>query len=180
MAAESGAKRVYFISGHMVIDRKEWEAFYPEKIDAALKEKPEPDFVLGNAPGVDTLAFDYLLKTKSVDPKRVSIFLHSNRPAKLQADREKCLKAGVNIREGFKTANLRDEALTTSSTHDIAWDRPEAECKAKFGDSFKPGRISGTKQNLLRRQLHPTHSPPFLPAQPTTTHPSTHQTSTLL
>ena len=46
----------------------------------------------------------------------------------------------------------RDYAMTINSDKDIAWVRSKEEYKKLYGKFFRPNRISGTENNLLRRQ----------------------------
>ena len=56
----------------------------------------------------------------------------------------------VKIVRGGHTA--RDEVMTAESDYDILWVRPEEETEKLYGEKYRPGRVSGTAKNQMRRE----------------------------
>jgi hypothetical protein len=116
--------KTYFISGHLDLTVEEFEAHYAPAIrDAFWEGYP---FVVGDAPGADTLAQTFL-KGLGAD---VTVYHMLESPRNNQ---------GFITVGGFKGDRTRDEAMTAASDADIAWVRPGRE-------------KSGTARNLARRQ----------------------------
>lgn len=116
----------YFISGHLSLTWAEFVEHYKEEIDQALAD-PEGKFVIGDAPGADTLAQEYLTSTGA----EVTVFHMFDSPRHLASRL-------FSTQGGFQTDEERDEAMTRASAADIAWVRPGRE-------------TSGTARNLVRR-----------------------------
>jgi hypothetical protein len=71
---------------------------------------------------------------------------------------------GWPVAAGFASEGARDAAMTAASTEDVAWVRPfdearEAALRASLGAKYRPGRVSGTARNLLRRAAAPPRAP---------------------
>jgi hypothetical protein len=52
---------------------------------------------------------------------------------------------------GFTSDTERDESMTKDSDFNILWVRSEEETKKLLGKKYKPGFVSGTERNRLRR-----------------------------
>ena len=137
----------YFISGHLDLTQDEFEKHYKSQIDAALCESSS-EFVIGDATGADLLAQQYLF----YKDKNVTIYHIGSKPRNLA---NHCF----STHSGFKTDELRDEAMTQNSDIDIAWVRVltndqieilQKQLKEK-GRKYNPSRVSGTEKNLIRR-----------------------------
>ena len=111
--------RTYFISGHMTISFAEFHTHYAPAILEALKE-------IGDAPGVDQMAIDFL---KNMNCNAVTVYHQYTFPRYNQ---------GFPTQGEFKSDTSRDKAMTLASDTDIAWVRPGRE-------------KSGTARNIERR-----------------------------
>lgn len=115
-----------FISGHLSVTEDEFKVHYIPSIDTAIEAGH--NFVVGDAPGADTLAQEYL--KKHVADNRVTIYHAYNTPRN---------NAGFQAIGNFPSQTAKDKAMTLASDYDIAWVRPGRE-------------ISGTARNIERRQ----------------------------
>jgi hypothetical protein len=116
----------HFISGHLDLTQAEFETHYRPAIDAALEQRETDAFVLGDAPGADAMAQQYLTGKDAV------VFVYHM----LEAPR---LNLGFPTVGGFASDEGRDAAMTLASDFDIAWVRPGRE-------------NSGTQRNFNRRK----------------------------
>lgn len=114
----------YFISGHLDLTDAEFQNFYVPRLESA-RATPGARFVVGDAPGADSLAQKWLHERGA--PVTVYHMLTAPR-----------FNAGFPTEGGFLSDRDRDEALTAASDADIAWVRPGRE-------------KSGTARNLQRR-----------------------------
>lgn len=115
--------RINFISGHLDLTKTEFESHYRPLIDAALSRGEA--FVVGDAPGADTIAQTYLHgKTDAVTVYHMFIKPRNN--------------LGFPTKGGFRSDTERDKQMTLNSHQDIAWVR-------------KGRHKSGTQRNLNRR-----------------------------
>ena len=150
----------YFISGHIDLSPDEFAARYHAPLEAALRPGPAPaHFVVGDAPGADLLAQQYLL-SRGVDPAAITVFHMGSAPRCTASPQLPCVG-------GFGSHAAKDAAMTRASDADIAFPRSEAEQRACYGDRYRP-RVSGTEKNLLRRQrltggVAPPASPLMVP-----------------
>lgn len=118
---------VYFISGHRDLTKKEFEAYYISRIDSIINKDENALFVLGNSPGTDTYAIEYL----DSRGKFFKVYQYE--------DYLPPIKRGIVVRK-FDDANERDAYLTRISDIDIAF--------------VKKGKEdSCTAKNILRRHL---------------------------
>lgn len=123
-----------FVSGHLDLTPEEFQEHYLPRL---LQEvQAGSTFVVGDAPGADRMALAFLTGKAPVtvyhmfDTPRVTSTL---------------------TRGGFTTDAERDEAMTAASDRDVLWIRPEEETKRRLGKKYRPGRISGTEKNQIRR-----------------------------
>jgi hypothetical protein len=119
---------IKFISGHLDITPKEFEKHYVGKIFSSVVNGDH--FVIGDAPGTDRMAIDYLWSLRSASGLKVTIFHMFDSPR---------YNPGFPTKGGYESDTDRDEAMTLASDEDIAWVRPGKE-------------NSGTAKNLLRRK----------------------------
>lgn len=124
--------KTYFISGHRDITAEEFQN-YSQALDKIIKETPDASFVVGDYYGVDIMAQDYLVNVLKIDPAQITVYHMFNKPRNIN---EKI----TNTVGGFETDEERDAAMTTNSSHDIAFVRNHK-------------KLSGTAQNILRRHL---------------------------
>lgn len=123
-------KPTYFVSGHLDITAQEFCTHYVPALRKAVGAGA--DFVVGDAPGCDSLAQLFLHLLRLVEGQRafeVTVYHMLERPRH---------NVGFPTCGGFRTDAERDAALTAASTVDIAWVRPGRES-------------SGTAANLKRR-----------------------------
>ncbi|KAJ3005330.1 UNVERIFIED_CONTAM: hypothetical protein HDU68_004653, partial [Siphonaria sp. JEL0065] len=146
---------IAFISGSLDADSAYFQEHYQPAIDAALQQNHK--FLVGDSRGIDTLALNYLLQKQAAP--RVMVMLLPSNASKLQA---KLANAGVStvVIGGSGSSNklsmndlhtLRDSYGTKNSHYDILRYRSQEECKALYGDKYRP-RISGTEKNAKRRE----------------------------
>lgn len=121
--------KIWFVSGHLDLTPDEFSNHYAGRIVAAFQAGDR--FVLGDAPGCDTMA-QQLLADLGAEGPQVTVFHMLERPRELVS--------GFALVGGYKTDLERDEAMTRCSDDDIAWVRPVHKKKN-----------SGTAKNLRRR-----------------------------
>jgi len=135
--------RTAFISGHIDVDILFFNKYYKEKIDEAIKNNDK--FIIGDARGIDKLAFEYILSKYSKDNITVYVYFPTNI--------EKYKKIGVNIIfNKYKNITERDNLMTRNSDYDIAYTRTPEEQKLLYKEKYNASRISGTEKNILRRK----------------------------
>jgi hypothetical protein len=118
-----------FISGHLDLTEEEFNEHYKPAIDFAIFFGT--NFVVGDANGADKMAQEYIKSIGNNVWELVTVFHMFEKP------RNNC---GFKTRGGYKTDDLRDNAMTVNSDYDIAWVRPGRE-------------KSGTAKNLKRRKV---------------------------
>jgi hypothetical protein len=122
-----------FVSGHLDLTQAEFDERYAPLIARRAGEGCR--FVVGDAPGCDTMAQRLLGVLLGVDcARRVRVFHMLQRP------RNHCIPCPTV--GGFGSDEERDAAMTAASTHDIAWVRPTGSKR----------HSSGTAKNLQRRR----------------------------
>ena len=128
---------IYFVSGHRDLSYEDFEKYYIPKIEAAIREDLEAEFVVGDCDGVDKYAIDYIYEEYFVPLTIYHMFdTPRNAPKELGKDPN---SEGVYFRGDFTSDEERDSAMTKISDFDIAF--------------VKDNRWdSGTAQNIKRRQ----------------------------
>lgn len=126
-----------FISGHCNLSNIEFDQYYKLKIDQALEQGHS--FVVGESPGADTLAIQYL----SGKTDKVTIY-HIGTNSRVASN--------FKTIGGFRNHSQKDSAMTYASTYDILYVRPEEEQRRLVGPKYIPGYICGTEQNRRRRE----------------------------
>lgn len=124
-------EKIVFISGHGSLTFEEFIRHYQPAIDFYLVEGAS--FVIGDFRGADVLAQEYL-KNKT---GKVTIFHCFDKP-RYRVDTYSLESKNWKYRSGFRSDDERDEAMTESSSHDLAWVREGRE-------------DSGTARNIRRR-----------------------------
>lgn len=151
----------YFISGHVDLSEAQFRQHYVSELERALSAHPTATFVIGTSPGADTMALEWLLQEAHCDPTRITLCVFPLPKSKEQLSVLRSRYRGVHVVMGpqgpatgalFRSYTERDAYMTALSREDIAWVRPEEETKALYGDAFRPGRVSGTERNILRRR----------------------------
>ena len=132
---------VYFISGHTDLSIKEFNSIYVPLIDKEIEKGSK--FVVGDAPGVDIMAIEYLYN-KGVN--NVVIY-HIGDSPRLGELADKITYSHIG---GFTSHKAKDTAMTLASGHDIAYSRTLEQQKALYGEKYRH-RLSGTEQNIRRR-----------------------------
>lgn len=107
-------KRIYFICGHQDLTQEEFNENYARKIRNSNAYYPDCIYFVGDAPGCDRMAQDFLRKI-GVSPERVTIF---HRPSEVPENPHQCHT------RVFPSTFAAIRAMITMSTHDIAWVRP--------------------------------------------------------
>jgi hypothetical protein len=116
-----------FISGHLDLTIEEFGEHYVPKLWNVIAD--HVPVVVGDAPGADAMAQQYLL---GAGHKNVVVYHMFTSPRN---------NAGFPTVGGYASDRERDEAMTKASTIDIAWVRPGRE-------------KTGTAENLARRQRY--------------------------
>lgn len=134
---------VHFVSGHLNLSPDEFQQHYAPRLQEACDAKDGCRFVVGDCQGADAMAQEWFA-SRRLPKDRVAVFHMHGEPRHNVGD--------WPTHKGFKSDGARDAAMTAASTADLAWVRPEEETKRLLGAAYRPGRISGTAKNLLRRQ----------------------------
>lgn len=139
---------IAFISGHLDVDEAFFTKYYKSSLDDANKNMD--NFIIGNAFGIDFLAFKYLLQI-GVNPSRITVYCFNRSHDTSHYSASYYQELGVSTKEGFTGFMARDAQMTANSDYDIAVVRSEEETKKLYGSKYRKGRISGTQQNINRR-----------------------------
>ncbi|KAF9045382.1 hypothetical protein BJ165DRAFT_1404576 [Panaeolus papilionaceus] len=148
--------QVAFISGHVEVGDDYFKEHYVAKIQTAVSEGHY--FVIGPAPGIDTIALHFLVNEAQVDPSRITVYFAEFQKKALDQLQTNLIMDGYTINtkiEGITTAQ-RDEAMTRDSDYDILRFMTEDEQRALYGHRYYP-RISNTEKNYRRRHGLPLH-----------------------
>lgn len=148
MASAIAQTPIAFISGPLDVDTAYFNAHYLPRIQEAIKQGHR--FIIGPSRGVDTLAFDYLKRSR-VSINRIRLYLNTSEETHLRGNFKKFEEAGgmLVIVKGGHTE--RDAMMTAASHYDILRYRTEDECRALYGEKYR-ARVSGTEKNEIRRQ----------------------------
>jgi len=120
---------VHFVSGHLDLTEHEFNEHYKDKINRAAAMGHY--FVVGDAPGCDSMAQRYINYLTSF----MTVYHMLEKPRNL-------FGAQNGLIGGFLTDEERDAAMTEASDADIAWVRPSGSKR----------HSSGTQKNLDRRK----------------------------
>jgi hypothetical protein len=149
-----------FISGPLDLTEEEFQTHYVPRIDHAIISNHW--FVMGNAPGADTMALEHIIDTKLVSLDDIQVYCYG-RHGLVEGGDSYHYKSKYNV--GYTTSKLwtrpehRDRECTDASMYDILWERPaltEEEGRAKYGVKYNPTRVSGTTLNRMRREQQQT------------------------
>jgi len=140
----------HFVTGHLDISAAEFAQHYVPQLEQAAREV-DSEFVMGVAPGVDTMARAWLV-AHGVAPARITVYVLAR--FKEAVD----IKDPVNTMGFFPSHAKCDSAMAAASHYCIAWVRPEAETRviveARIALGEIPGpykaRESATARNLRR------------------------------
>lgn len=139
--------KIAFISGPIEPGWDYFTTHYAPRIREAVAAGHS--FVIGPAPGMDTLAFQFLMR-EGVDPSRVTVYFAEFQEwvmASLKEHRENL--GAKTVVEGLTTAD-RDGVMTRDSDYDILRYMDTEEQKAFYGARYYP-RVSNTENNERRR-----------------------------
>ncbi len=123
---------IAFISGHLDLTQEEFNEHYIPRIEEAIAQRC--DFVVGDAPGADAMAQQYLSSRWLVWNFEVTVY-HC---ARFPSPRNNIAMGGYPVIAVGRSQAAKDRAMTEASDFDIAWVRPGKE-------------KSGTADNLRRR-----------------------------
>ena len=126
----------YFISGHLDLSKKEFQAHYMPQLEAVIQNGGK--FIVGDARGADSLAQKYLIG------QPVIVYHIGSTPRNNYGN--------FMTQGGFKSDADRDAQMTADSDVDILWIRSAAEQQKRLGAKYDPNYINGTTKNMLRRQ----------------------------
>lgn len=170
--------RIAFISGHIDLAQCDFDQHYKPHLDQAVAAGDA--FIVSSSRGADTLALDYLLAA-GVSGEKITVYLNTPLPPKQppkgsgakgggrKGDRagsnqtnrrdpapamiQRFENMGVNVKMIGGDHTRRDTVMTRESDYDVLWVRPEEETKRLYGTKWRPGRVSGTEKNRLRREV---------------------------
>jgi len=144
---------VAFISGPVEPPEDYFTKFYAPRLDKAVLEGHS--FVMGPAPGIDSLSLRYLVD-RGVEIAKITVYL-AGFEEKILAERVKWFVdfgGKINV-EGVTTGD-RDAAMTRDSDYDILRYMSIEEQKEFYGENYYP-RVSATEKNERRRGGLPLH-----------------------
>lgn len=145
--------RTAFISGPIEPGVDYFHEHYEPSIGDAISAGDS--FTMGPAPGMDTMALQFLLEEK-VHPSRITIYLTEFQEISLRDLKKWFEGLGGNVKvEGVTTSN-RDAAMTRDSDYDILRYMSVEEQKKFYGARYFP-RVSATEKNERRRLGLPLH-----------------------
>lgn len=145
--------RTAFISGPLEPGVEYFLEHYEPLIRDAISAGDS--FVMGPAPGMDTMALQYLLEEK-IHPSRITVYLAEFQETSMRDLKEWFEGLGGNVKvEGVTTSN-RDAAMTRDSDYDILRYMSVEEQKKFYGARYFP-HVSATEKNERRRVGLPLH-----------------------
>lgn len=119
---------IAFVSGHLDLTREEFNEHYRKPITEAIGRMEA--IVVGDAKGCDLMTQELVFELVGQD---YGLYVYH------MFDNPRNNPHSFRTEDGFRSDDERDEAMTASSTYDIAWVRPGRE-------------KSGTARNLYRRR----------------------------
>ncbi|KAF7368946.1 hypothetical protein MVEN_00220800 [Mycena venus] len=135
--------RIAFISGPLAPTSNYFTEHYLPRLETAISEGHA--FVVGPSRGIDASTLAYLLQ-RGVPPASITVFLSQS-----ERSRQRDFAAlGVMVVVAGRNHTERDAAMTAASDYDILRYQTEAECRALYGQKYRP-RVSGTQLNEMRR-----------------------------
>jgi hypothetical protein len=145
---------VAFISGPVAPPEEYFTKYYPPQLDKAILEGHS--FVMGPAPGIDSLSLRYLVD-RGVEIAKITVYL-AEFEEKTLAERVKWfVDLGGKIKVEGVTTGDRDAAMTRDSDYDILRYMSIEEQKEFYGEKYYP-RVSATEKNERRRKGLPLHA----------------------
>jgi hypothetical protein len=114
-------------------------------------------FVMGPAPGIDTLALQFLT-SKGVPASKITVYLAEFEDRMLLRSELKWFEdLGGRIKVEGETTGQRDAAMTRDSDYDVLKYMTIEEQKTFYGEDYYP-RVSNTEKNERRRMGLPLHT----------------------
>ncbi|KAF8909706.1 hypothetical protein CPB84DRAFT_1958754 [Gymnopilus junonius] len=145
--------RTAFISGPIEFPDDFFATYYEPLLKEAISSGHS--FVVGPAPGTDTMALKYLLD-HDVELSRITVYLTEFEERTL-ADRVNWFtELGGHVKVEGVTTSDRDTAMTRDSDYDILEYMTIEEQKVFYGERYFP-RVSATEKNDRRRKGLPLH-----------------------
>jgi len=145
--------KVAFVSGPIAPPPTYFEKHYENLLRDAIAS--DYSFVLGPAPGIDTLALRFLVE-HGVNPTKITVYLAEFQERTYRSSLEWLEELGGHIHVEGVTTSDRDAAMTRASDYDILRYMTIQEQKAHYGEEYYP-RVSATQKNERRRQGLPLH-----------------------
>lgn len=145
--------KVAFVSGPIAPPPTYFEEHYEGLLRAAIASGYS--FVMGPAPGIDTLALRFLVD-QGVNPAKITVYLAEFQERIYRSSLEWLEGLGGHIHVEGVTTSDRDAAMTRASDYDILRYMTVQEQMAHYGEDYYP-RISATQMNERRRQGLPLY-----------------------
>ncbi|KAG6842292.1 hypothetical protein C0991_010580 [Blastosporella zonata] len=139
--------KIAFVSGPLTPPPEYFVTHYEPLLRVAIKRGDS--FVMGPAPGIDSMALQYVV-SEGVEPAKITVYLteYENRIRRHQYKWLEELGGVVQV-EGGPTSE-RDAAMTRDSDYDILRYMSVEEQRIHYGSAYYP-RISATQNNERRR-----------------------------
>jgi hypothetical protein len=156
-ASEQQSKsRIAMISGYIDLSTADLATHYAPTLEAAILRGDS--FIVSTSAGADSMCLAYL-REKGVPADRIGIYTRREwrpkPPARVQKgvgrSDESFRREGYVVKQIQGNHTQRDEVMTAESDYDILWVRSDEETKKLYGARYRPGRVSGTEKNRLRR-----------------------------
>lgn len=142
--------RTAFVSGPVQPTADYFTTHYVPRLDAAAAAGDS--FVMGPAPGIDTLSLQHLLEALDYPASRITVFLTESERALYQARfHDFVAQKGGNLRIAGRTTGERDMAMTDASDYDILRYLTVDEARALYGAAWYP-KVTATERNEVRRR----------------------------
>ena len=155
--SKTRGNKIAFISGPLFPPENYFETHYLPHLHAAISQ--EHNFVVGPAPGIDTVSLHYLLTL--IPASRITVYLARFEAVARRSSYAPFEATGGKIVVEGATTGERDAAMTRDSDHDILRYMPEDEARAFYGPAYLP-RVTNTEKNERRRKREPLHYNPAL------------------
>lgn len=148
--------QIAFISGPIEPTEDYFLEHYAALINHAITQGHS--FIMGPAPGMDTMARHYLIK-EGVPPPRITVYFAEFQEKLMSEEIESIQAHGINVKVEGLTVSSRDAAMTRDSHYDILRYMSIQEQMEFYGSRYYP-RVSGTEKNERRRKGLPLHTHP--------------------
>jgi hypothetical protein len=150
----SATVRTAFVSGPIMPPPTYFATHYESRLLTAIATSDS--FVIGPAPGIDTLALQFLT-SQGVPGSKITVYLAKFQNGTLRPGLKWFEDLGGKIKVEGLTTGERDAAMTRDSDYDVLRYMPTEEQQVFYGEDYYP-IVTNTEKNERRRMGLPLHT----------------------